>query len=100
MGKGKRGGGEAAQARLKGAAPAAPPSLPRAARSAPRRAAWAPPARPLRRGVRGAAPGPGSRRVRRAAAGRGPAGSGFISLVISGKLLYSGNAVPLIEQAR
>lgn len=96
MGKGERG--EAAQAPLKGAAPAAPPRAP-----APRSAAWAQP-----RGVRGAAPDPAKGRPPAAAecAGggrreeKGPPGREFISLVISSKLLYSGNAVPLIEQAR
>lgn len=38
--------------------------------------------------------------LRRGGKAREPPGSEFIFLVINSKLLYSGNAVPLIEQAR
>lgn len=97
MGKAKErkgGGGRAARPRLKGAAP---PARPLPAR---------PPGARRGRGAAGPCPaggagGPGRPRPQgRAGLGRRPPSSEFISLVISGKLLYSGNAVPLIERAR
>lgn len=95
VGKGREGrGGGGRPALLKGAVPAAltHPAPPRGA-AGPRPV----PVLPWGKGVPVAPLGVGPRWD---AMGRGLLGSEFISLVISGKLLHSGSAVPLIEQAR